>query len=371
MSKKLTTVAGSTVLVGALAATVVVMATDPGEKKSAGTVGSAAATAWPLVQGSTYQGLSSLSSIAAAPDGTVWAGGSQTTSHKTLLKKLSGGKWSDVALPASLGYANVNSLSAPAANNLWWAGQLNVSGDRQPLGHWNGSKWGKYTVPLSFFPDSMVAADAKTAFTAGFSPVGKRWNGTSWSDTNIGINTRVFDASSATNVWAAGFSADEAQPAVARWNGKAWTRVPFPKIDGIVRGEIAPAFSDLKVISANDVWAVGSVRVKNTAGKQVSRSLFAHWNGTKWTHTVGADGTYLMQVESDGAGGIWVQSDSATMKHRTAAGVWSTETLAAPAGKSARATEMVLQPGTKTIWVAGTTENADRTFDMAIWRSNS
>ena len=368
-TKKLIAAAGSTVLVGALVGAVAVAATDSGEKKTAASVGAAAATDWPLVQGSTYSGASSLSSIAAAPDGTVWAGGRQSGTNKTLLKRLSGGTWSDVALPGALGTVNVNALSATSNANLWLAGQLLVSGTNQQLGRWDGTKWTAY--PVSFMPTTIVAADATTVFSANTNPVGKRWNGNAWVDTNIGINTRKLGASSATNVWAVGFSAAEGQPAAARWNGTAWTRVPFPQIDGIVRSEIAPTFADVEVVSANDVWAVGSVPMRNSAGSLVVRSLFAHWNGTQWTYTVGADGTALSAVESDGAGGIWVQSSGTTLRHRTAAGVWTTETLAVPAGKTARVSDLVLQPGTNTVWAAGYTTNADNTFDMAIWRSNA
>ncbi|MDL4775955.1 hypothetical protein [Actinomadura xylanilytica] len=368
-SKKLA-VAGSAVLAGGLAVTGALVVTDPGESKTAASVGASAATVWPLVQSGAYSGTSQLNGIVAAPDGSVWAGGSLVTQRKSLLKKLSGGKWSDVALPASLGAYDMGTLGASSASDVWALGRPTVSGAPALL-HWNGTKWAKSALPASFTPDQFAVVNAKNAWMTGYGPVGKRWNGTAWSDSTIGINPVKIDALSASNAWAAGFVREEAQPAVARWNGTAWSRVPFPKIGGIDQSQRSPAFNDVEVVAANDVWAVGAVPVKDAAGKTAMRSLFAHWNGAAWSHTLGAPGTGFAQVESDGAGGIWILDDTKTLRHRTAAGAWTAETLAAPAGRTALVYGMARQAGTKTIWVAGNTIDAKGMAATAIWRSNS
>jgi hypothetical protein len=59
------------------------------------------------------------------------------------------------------------------------------------------------------------------------------WNGTRWTRAKLPRLPRVatlesVSAVSASDVWAAGFSADiyssKAQPLLLHWNGKSWTR---------------------------------------------------------------------------------------------------------------------------------------------------
>ena len=122
--------------------------------------------------------------------------------------------------------------------------------------------------------------------------------------------------------------------------------------------------------SENSVWAVGTAEVSDGTGKTVSRSMLAHWNGTKWTTVLGALGTSLDKVASDGAGGIWVSAYGGAMRHRTAAGAWSGQTLTKPAGTTVTATALALRPGTRTVWAVGrTTTVATRWFDLAHWHS--
>lgn len=369
-SRKLT-VAGTTLAIGALAVTAGVTRLDPDEQRAASSVGAAAATTWPLVQSSPKADTgTSLYDIATAPDGTVWAVGSQRRSpvRKPILQWLSGDTWRNVPLPASVGTYDFFAASATSASNLWVAGRLNTSGDSNALLNWNGSAWRTFKVPLRFQPYDIATAGSGSAWAVSFSKA-KHWNGTAWTDTPIGIKPRALAAVSPTSAWAVGWA--DGQPATAHWNGRSWTTVPFPKIDGIVRSEVAPTLRGVYAASDDDVWAVGSVRVADQTGKKVSRSLLAHWNGVRWTNVLGTPGTTLNEVASDGAGGIWVLSGYNTLRHRTAAGVWSEETLTQPAGTTARAWAMAVRPGTTTVWGVGTTTtDATRYSDLAHWRSD-
>ncbi|GAA2297268.1 hypothetical protein GCM10010402_64740 [Actinomadura luteofluorescens] len=360
---------GTTLALGAVAA-VGITAARPGEHRAASVAG-AAATTWPLVQGSPGKDTgTSLSGLAAAPDGTMWAAGGQQASgvYKPILQRLTGDTWSNVALPAAAAPYRFNAAAATSASNLWLAAQLNSSGDSHAVLRWNGTAWSTFKVPLSFQPSDIATTGPASAWVVS-SSAAKRWNGTSWADTPIGIKPRAITAVSPTSAWAVGW-AGEGLPATAHWNGTSWTTVPFPPVDGVVRGEIASALSDVYAASENDVWAVGTVRVPDEAGKTVSRSMLAHWNGTKWTSVLGAAGTYMTKVASDGAGGIWVSAGD-TMRHRTAAGVWSDASLAQPVGTKVRSSEMAIRPGSTTVWAVGwTTTDATRWADLAHWRSN-
>ncbi|MEV4000945.1 hypothetical protein [Actinomadura sp. NPDC049753] len=368
-SRRLAVFAGSTLALGAVAAAGITAA-RPGEHRAA-SVADAAATTWPLVQSSPKADTgTSLSGLATAPDGTMWAAGGRQASgvSKPILQRLTGDTWSDVTLPAAAAPYRFNAAAATSASNLWLAAQLNTSGDSHAVLRWNGTAWNTFKVPLGFQPTDIATAGPGSAWVVSASAA-KHWNGTAWADTPIGIKPRAITAVSPTSAWAVGW-AGEGLPATAHWNGTSWTTVPFPPVDGVVRGEIASALSDVYAASENDVWAVGTVRVPDETGKTVARSMLAHWNGTEWSNVLGAPGTYLTRVASDGAGGIWVSAGD-VMRHRTAAGVWSDEKLAQPTGTKAVPSELALRPGTTTMWAVGwTSTDATRWADLAHWRSN-
>ncbi|SNR28967.1 hypothetical protein [Actinomadura mexicana] len=367
-SRRLALFAGTTLALGAVAAAGITAA-RPGEHRAA-SVAAGEGTTWPIVQSSPKADTgTSLSGLAAAPDGTMWAaGGRQAGTVRTpILQRLTGGTWSDVTLPAAAAPYRFSAAAATSASNLWLGAQLNTSGDSHAVLHWNGTAWKTFKVPLAFQPRDVATTGPGDAWVVSVSAA-KHWDGASWADTPIGIKPRAITAVSPTSAWAVGW-AGEGQPATAHWNGTSWTTVPFPQVDGVVRGEIASALSDVYAASENDVWAVGTAQVSDGAGKTAGRSMLAHWNGTEWTSVLGAPGTYMTKVASDGAGGIWV-SAGGTMRHRTAAGVWSDESLTQPAGTKVVPSELALRPGGTTMWAVGwTSTDATRWADLAHWRS--
>lgn len=368
-SRRLALFAGTTLALGAAAAAGIT-AVGPGEHR-AGAVAGAAATTWPLVQSSPKSDTgTSLSGLAAAPDGTMWAAGGQQARgvYKPILQRLTGSTWSNVALPAAAAPYRFNAAAATSASNLWLAAQLNASGDSHAVLHWNGKAWRTFKAPLSFQPQDIATTGPSNTWAVSASAA-KHWNGKSWASTPIGIKPRAITAVSPTSAWAVGW-AGEGLPATAHWNGTKWTTIPFPKVAGTVRGEIASALTDVYAASGKNVWAVGTARVSDGAGKTASRAILARWNGTKWTTALGASGTYMTLVASDGAGGIWVYGSGA-MRHRTAAGVWSGKKLTQPAGTTVNPSELALRPGTTTMWAVGWTSNSATGWaDLAHWRSN-
>ena len=112
-------------------------------------------------------------------------------------------------------------------------------------------------------------------------------NAASWtivsSANKANSNANVLNAVatvSPNNVWAVGnfynTNSGTYQTLTEQWNGSSWQ---------IVYSPLAPSSSDnyltgLKVISQNDIWAVGYYK---DMSQTVSRTLIEHWNGSSWS----------------------------------------------------------------------------------------
>jgi alpha-tubulin suppressor-like RCC1 family protein len=88
---------------------------------------------------------------------------------------------------------------------------------------------------------------------------------------SAGLSFRALSASSPSDAWAVGSTADgqaTAEPAGEHWNGTTWTVATFPP------GPQAPSvLSGVDDLSPTNAWAVG------TSG---DATLIEHWNGTTW-----------------------------------------------------------------------------------------
>src|ERR1044071_473876 len=82
---------------------------------------------------------------------------------------------------------------------------------------------------------------------------------------------------SANDIWAVGGSGRGTRignPLTEHWNGATWTIVSAPQpVDSVA------SFGGVSALSSNDVWAVGSSVVGNAANK----TLTEHWDGSAWT----------------------------------------------------------------------------------------
>ncbi|GAA2112383.1 hypothetical protein [Actinomadura alba] len=355
-----------------LTTAVVAVVTSDETNNAAVSAAAGADTSWNIARSSTYSGSSQISDITATPDGGMWSVGNLTTQQQPLVERLTPQGWTRLAIPASMHNVRPTVIGASSAANVWLGGTQTTTGDNRLL-RWNGSSWSSIPIKNAFSLYGLAVLSAQNVWAISTSqtsptPHAQQWNGTSWRDHTLGITPRAIGASSPSNVWVVGLAAG--QPAVTRWNGSAWSTVPFPEIPGIVSSEMAPAFRDVQVISDRDVWAVGSIPVKDSTGKLTTRSLFAHWDGSDWSTQLGANGTGYTEIEQDGAGGLWLRHGT-VMRHRTAGGVWTTENLAVPTGKKGTVYGLALQPGTKTVWAVGLTQpGRESSFDGVYWRNN-
>ncbi|MFI6515596.1 hypothetical protein ACIBF1_08575 [Spirillospora sp. NPDC050679] len=351
----------------ALTATVVVV--SGAEERSAAPAGAAAnERAWRQVPPTAYPGSTQISDIAATPGGGVWAGGNLTTQSLPLVERLTAKGWVRLAIPSTLPKVQIHAIGASSATNVWVGGSMFKPGATSLL-RWNGAKWSAHSLGENFLPVEIAPMSANDVWVAGNANHLKRWNGSTWRNHQLGFRTQAISGVSAKDLWAVGMSAD-GRPAAAHWNGTAWRRSALPAVPVVSGGEMGARLADVVALSANNVWAAGSVPAKDATGRITSRALLARWNGAKWTTAIGANGTAYSEIEGDGAGGLWIV-DGTGLRHRTKAGVWTRAALTVAPGLRPRAAGLALRPGTRTVWAAGYVPKPNSTdIRTMYWRND-
>jgi hypothetical protein len=151
--------------------------------------------------------------------------------------------------------------------------------------HWNGTVW-------TIVPDSIGGANGGLWSVAAGGPnniwtIGsywdgnadqtlvEHWDGTSWSmvpspylGTNY-TNPPAIAVVSATDIWAVGSNT------IIHWDGSTWRVVPSPPIGVGYRNLLG-----VTVMNPTDVWAVGYDNPNNGDPYQ---ALTEHWDGTGWS----------------------------------------------------------------------------------------
>ena len=178
----------------------------------------------------------------------------------------------------------------------------------------------------------------------------EHWDGSSWSvvpspDPGGGDNFLfAVRAASPDSVWAVGNFDDGTGPGavtktmILHWDGTQWSQMISPS-----PGKAFNTLDAVRVVSANDVWAVGSFG----NGSGATRSLIVHWNGTAWKRVKSPNPAVVNNLS-------WVTSTSAT-------DVWAVGLVSSTSALAGR----VLRPGTD---VAARTD--PRTF-IVHWNGTS
>jgi hypothetical protein len=131
----------------------------------------------------------------------------------------------------------------------------------------------KFTVALCFLAILLMHASVTNAASPGcgsWSVVQSPSPGTP-PDELLSVATV-----SASNAWAVGtsdYQSGTGQVLIEHWNGKQWSAVSSPST-GMPQSEL----DAVAVVSANDIWAVGS-----QGSLSAGYTLIEHWNGTQWS----------------------------------------------------------------------------------------
>jgi len=265
--------------------------------------------------GLVFNGLSGIAAVSAS---NIWAVGSfSTTSNttQTLIEHWNGSKWSVVTSPNPAGSAN-NSLSDIAvisASDLWAVGS---STSQTLIEHWNGSKWSIITSPspgsVQDGLNGVAAVTTNNIWTVGsFSNTNssaqtliEHWNGSKWSvvtspSPGSGIVSLVDVAVvSANNIWAVGSSNGFSTTLIEHWNGTQWSVVTSPNPASI------SLLIGIAVVSSSDIWAVGQSLA------QMGQTLIEHWNGSAWSvvtspNQPGSTNNFLLGIAALSTNDIW------------------------------------------------------------------
>ncbi len=156
-----------------------------------------------------------------------------------------------------------NALEAVAASSpsdIWAVGQTAI--------HFDGSNWTAFDAPS-------IAGD-----------------NTSYLDGVVDL--------SPTDAWAVGIiGIGTATPnqIIEHWDGTAWSVFPGPSFNPNEQ----PSLYAITAVSANDIWAVGTVLVN----AQTLKALYEHWDGQSWTAQLGTFHGFFRAVSADASNDIW------------------------------------------------------------------
>jgi subtilisin-like proprotein convertase family protein len=182
--------------------------------------------------------------------------------------------------------------------------------------HWNGTAWAVVPSPNVRIQynelHGVTAVTTNDVWAVGFTKSGgiqltltEHWDGTQWSvvgspngidDVNV---LNGVSAASANDIWAVG-GAGNPYTVIEHWDGTAWTMVYEPFSDpprGVLYGVSARA--------ANDVWAVGAANEYFAGGA----TTIMHWDGAEWSQVLspspGTSGNHLKGVGVVSARDVW------------------------------------------------------------------
>ncbi|HST03198.1 MAG TPA: hypothetical protein VLQ48_00505, partial [Chloroflexia bacterium] len=237
---------------------------------------------------------------------------------------------------------SLSSIAVVSANDVWAVGYYYTSSyiDQTIIEHWNGTAWADVPSPNSGSDRNRLtgvsAMSANDVWAVGYYYDGvsayrtliEHWNGTAWlfvSSPNVGSTYNELNGVavvSANDVWAVGSSGDSFglySTLTEHWNGSSWSVVSSPNA-----GSIPNELNGVAVVSANDVWAVGYYY-----NGTVYQTLIEHWNGTAWavvpSPNSGSDRNRLTGVSAMSANDVWAVGyyDSGTIALDTLVEHWN------------------------------------------------
>lgn len=252
-------------------------------------------------------------SVAAITARDAWAvgdGAGRGSLPTALVERLNGRSWSAVRLPRQFRTANLDTVAAISATDVWVFGQYRykASGSSYAFAlRWNGSwsvrgqwKLGNYAAVQTavvagarniwlFFGDSVPPASNALHF-----------NGKRWKPYRLPFAVSQASAAPGGDVWAVGYSTTSGRQAVERWHNGRWRQ------QLVVQGAY---IADVSAVSARDVWVVGQAPVNTPASHGlVLQFLHGRWTAHNPPASWFPNGLGPLGAVQDGAGGLWLRA---------------------------------------------------------------
>jgi hypothetical protein len=276
---------------------------------------------WGIVPGPSAAPHGVLYAVAAASPADVWAVGAREINSAanpvTLIDHWDGSAWHVVPSPTMPGLLDALAVASPS--DIWAVGFRKIDNGLKPeqtlVEHWDGVRWQVVPSPTPtkfgdglggvtvISPDDIWATGDEGISRFDSVPMAEHWDGHAWSvvpmpTQGFTSGLRGIGSAGSGNVWAVGWYDVETPTGTVtftmseRWNGHHWSIVstPSPTGDDLLDG--------VAVLSAHDVWAVGS--------SGFNRTFVLHWTGHAWT-------TLPSQFLSGAVNNLWsVSAPSAT-----------------------------------------------------------
>jgi hypothetical protein len=230
------------------------------------------------------------------------------------------GTWDVLPSPnASSEGSEFRSVAGVAPDDVWVVGSYQRPADHVTVPstyHWDGGSWQPHAVPGdpagslagvdAAAPDDVWAVGAVFDEEAGSRAYAIHWDGGSWRRfpvprprAGIYVSTVLSDVEmiSADDVWAVGrwsrVPDGQAMPFTVHWDGEGWTVVETFEF------RYWSVLFGVAATGPRDVWAVGSRSVRVDETTVYERALSLRWDGSAWTivkvPVVAENAAYLLE----------------------------------------------------------------------------
>jgi hypothetical protein len=317
----------------------------------------AAAPQWRVSYRSHSANADPLSSVVAISRGDAWSVG--VTSYpsgatRPLVLHWNGSSWGKLTIPGSSGFQPFG-VAASSATDVWIFGSLKAGGDEAMI--WSGHSWTSLALPASFggpiavLGRSNVWADNSDNCTGNSCTTTVwHWNGATW--TSVQVSGEYEDLASAggrvwilalTNLRNLSSGDPTGKPVIYRTNGAALQRVSAPS-------QRLWDFAHLAASPSGQLWLLGN------PGYNRNTSLLFHYAGGRWTDTkvpahVGSKEFVLEDpFIFDGHSGVW----AGAYAHWTGSQwVNAFQVSAMPGNDGFGLLDIAAIPGSASIWGVG------------------
>ena len=271
-------------------------------------------TQWKQLEGVLAGGPSvEVSTLAVAPDGTLYAGGRFTQIGESVVQNVArwnGREWRPLGRGIGPGdpYSRVDALTVTPAGALYAGGDFETAGDAsaQNVARWTGTRWeplgagvNREVLALALATDGTLYVGGALTF-AGNAPASRvaRWDGTTWkplagpSGTGPDGDVNALAVGTDGSVSVGGrFATAGGVPAsrVARWNGTVWSAL----------GAGLPAETNALTVGPGGRLVAGWGDSRN----ERDGCCLSEWTGSAWQPFGGGANraVYALVTASDGS----------------------------------------------------------------------